>query len=385
MKANDLQTQGEHRPKTVELQDNIQRHASDCVRCGLCLPHCPTYTLSHNENESPRGRIQLSDAYAKGRIPLTEKLEEHLENCTGCLACHDVCPSQVDYRSLIQQTKQLMRQEKPLTFKQRLFQGLLTCLSYSKLTRFLLWLSQRMGLNRQTFPKAQLTVSAPRATTSLDNTIGLFKGCMTDVFETAVINAGLALFDASHLPTYVLPESCCGAKERAKGIAPPTSPLPVKPGASITSFTSGCLAELVFTEPNLQVRCPYTLLAKAWESHPPRFAALNQKVLVHLPCSLRHGFHSSDALLTCLRRIPNLTVIPITDMLCCGASGSRFLEQPKQAAKFVQPLVTQVRLHQPDWVLSSNLSCRLHLMRALKSARLTTQILHPIEILYQQL
>ncbi|NDF96892.1 MAG: 4Fe-4S dicluster domain-containing protein, partial [Proteobacteria bacterium] len=66
-----------------------------CVRCGLCLTSCPTYVLTGNENEGPRGRIALARALTEGRIPLTDELLTHEDNCLACDACTDVCPAGV--------------------------------------------------------------------------------------------------------------------------------------------------------------------------------------------------------------------------------------------------------------------------------------------------
>src|SRR5690606_1285051 len=58
--------------------------ADACVKCGLCLPHCPTYALHQHEGDSPRGRIALMQGLAEGRLPPQGNTVGHLD---GCLVC----------------------------------------------------------------------------------------------------------------------------------------------------------------------------------------------------------------------------------------------------------------------------------------------------------
>ncbi|TFH64217.1 MAG: 4Fe-4S ferredoxin, partial [Candidatus Zixiibacteriota bacterium] len=43
-----------------------------CMRCGFCLPTCPTFALTGRERSSPRGRVALARAVAEGKLEFTE-------------------------------------------------------------------------------------------------------------------------------------------------------------------------------------------------------------------------------------------------------------------------------------------------------------------------
>ena len=73
-----------------------------CIHCGLCTSSCPTYTELGDENDGPRGRIQLMRMVADGNSPLTDRMRRHLELCLDCRACETACPSGVRYGRLIE-------------------------------------------------------------------------------------------------------------------------------------------------------------------------------------------------------------------------------------------------------------------------------------------
>ncbi|MFZ0789724.1 MAG: 4Fe-4S dicluster domain-containing protein, partial [Chromatiaceae bacterium] len=73
--------------------DQLLGLADQCVKCGFCLPHCPTYAKLGNEADSPRGRIALIQGWASGQLELTPRLSAHLDGCLTCRACEDACPS----------------------------------------------------------------------------------------------------------------------------------------------------------------------------------------------------------------------------------------------------------------------------------------------------
>jgi glycolate oxidase iron-sulfur subunit len=82
--------------------------AANCVSCGLCLTHCPTYRELPTEMASPRGRIQLIKGLVDGSLRSGAALEEHLSLCLACRACETACPSGVRYGTLIESARDVM-------------------------------------------------------------------------------------------------------------------------------------------------------------------------------------------------------------------------------------------------------------------------------------
>ncbi|HEY5258115.1 MAG TPA: 4Fe-4S dicluster domain-containing protein, partial [Candidatus Baltobacteraceae bacterium] len=94
-------------PRGFEAPDLPPSSAFDqCVRCGLCLPTCPTYLETMTETSSPRGRISLIKSVSEGRLDLLSPGFVHqMSECLDCRACQAVCPSGVDYGALIENAR----------------------------------------------------------------------------------------------------------------------------------------------------------------------------------------------------------------------------------------------------------------------------------------
>src|ERR1043165_2323916 len=87
-----------------------------CIHCGLCLEACPTYVITGNENDGPRGRLYLMRAVAEGRLEKTSSaFATHIDRCLGCSACEQVCPAGVEDGQLLEASRAelLHAQSKP--------------------------------------------------------------------------------------------------------------------------------------------------------------------------------------------------------------------------------------------------------------------------------
>ncbi|CAH8709998.1 (Fe-S)-binding protein [Paenibacillus thiaminolyticus] len=217
----------------------------NCMRCGFCQPSCPTFRETGLEAASPRGRIALMKAVADGLMEPDAAFKQQMDLCLGCRACEPVCPSDVKYGQLLEQTREVLFEHtdpqpgavplrrlhklaKPV-FKRhnrlRLMSTILQAYQRSGLQRLarrgrmLRWLPQHMQTMERIMPRVDSRGVVKRtggrrfpAKGERIGTVGLFRGCIMDVLFTETNVKTVRLLTESGYDV-VIPEeqSCCGA------------------------------------------------------------------------------------------------------------------------------------------------------------------------------
>ncbi|WP_254423817.1 (Fe-S)-binding protein [Rhodanobacter sp. C03] len=384
----------------------IAELADQCVQCGLCLPVCPTYALDRNEAESPRGRIAIAAALARGLADPTAGLREHLDHCLGCLNCEKACPANVQYGELLIETRALLgpapqspRQLLNLIKRPVLMRALRQIGGWLALSRWKGWLARRRPATsswRAALLLMPTEAPAARARAGGKNhgqpRVALFPGCVASIDDAEAQQAAITLMQAAGFQVSLLPAFCCGAMDLHGGAAELAEQAAQRvrqawgtSGATqLVSVTPGCLGTLLRALPGVTVVDPVELLAthvNALAFHP-----LAQRIALHLPCTQINVARSDNALLQLLRRVPELEVMPLPrPPYCCGAAGSHLLEFPERAAELRDATLRQVTTLDPQQLLSSNIGCRLHLAAGIDAQGLHWPTRHPLTLLAQQL
>ena len=60
-----------------------------CVHCGFCTATCPTFVITGDERDSPRGRIWMLREVLERPETASEDTSYHIDRCLGCLSCNN--------------------------------------------------------------------------------------------------------------------------------------------------------------------------------------------------------------------------------------------------------------------------------------------------------
>jgi glycolate oxidase iron-sulfur subunit len=368
------------------------READRCVKCGLCLPTCPTYRLYADENESPRGRIALAEGLMRGQLEADEHLADHLYRCLLCRRCETACPSGVNYVSLIDAARAKVPRQH---WTNRL-------VGDNRATRLLQRIAQAVplpGSNLSALARALPSTPPPSpgrypARGTVRGKVGLFLGCVTSSHQGSALSATLDLLSGLGYAVIVpTKQGCCGALAQHQGDVDTAraqiaaNRAAFEPVDTIVSTASGCSVQLGETLlPDLQPVDIVTFLQREFSQNPVTPRALEARAAVHLPCSAVNGLHNGNDSLKLLGLIPGLKLYPLGKAgECCGAAGDHLLTERWQAETLRQPLLDQLIELKPRYLLTSNIGCALHLAEGAKKAGLQIEVLHPVELLGRQL
>lgn len=424
--------------KSIALKLEIESLASQCVKCGLCLPHCPTYHLTQDENESPRGRIELLRALAQENLSYTPKLKSHLDHCLTCRACEHVCPANVEYGQLITQGRILIQTNAPKALRAPHKVSLLSLISHPKILRALHWLAwfaeitkirtiaRKTGITKwiklNTFDNLLPTIKPPiklksfyPAMSKKVGSVGLFLGCIQKMTDTEIFQASIHVLTAFGYDVHIPPDQgCCGAMELHAGHLQSASSFAQsnldafsnsasQPMDHIVTLASGCGTTLsdyakYFGSGTIEMKNK-SAQKKSLESFASKIvdvSSLIQKTpwpknlklkkiphrfAMHSPCTLKNVWSSENDVFEIIKRISTHDIYTIKNQYCCGAAGRYMFDFPEVSKKLVNKISRELAPLAIDILLTSNTGCALHFKQHFQQKKLNISVKHPIVVL----
>jgi glycolate oxidase iron-sulfur subunit len=415
------------------LQGVLRQAETSCIKCGFCLPVCPTYNLTGSEAASPRGRIDMMVAVADGALE-PEDILESLDLCLGCRACETACPAGVEFARLLEagraaagagQPESRLRgwlrslfMEHVLPSPNRLHQlaSLLRVYQISglralvRLSGLLPRLAPRLAAMEALLPAvppARARRSLPMETPAHGEERGrvlLLTGCVTPQVLPRVNRATVRVLARNGYRVLANPaQPCCGALQAHANDLQSAQRLARQHIAAFEASgadwfvvnAAGCGAlmkdygHLLAGDSGFaaraeafdtRVRDVSELLAAAPLQGPLHPVSL--RVAYDDPCHLSHGQRIRQQPRELLRQVPGLELLEVPESdWCCGSAGTFNLFHPEMAEALLDRKMAHLASVRPDVVVSGNPGCLLQLRQGAARHGLAAEILHPIEML----
>ncbi len=399
-----------------------------CVHCGFCTATCPTYLLTGDELDGPRGRIYLIKEMLESGRPAPRATVRHIDNCLSCLSCMTTCPSGVNYMHLVDHARVRIARTRHRPLVERLQRFVLgrvipdvkrfrLALGLARLARPLSPILPRSlrvmvemapaGLvpagGMEGFRPGRFRFPAEGETTGR---VALMTGCVQRVLSPQ-INAATIRLLVRHGIEVVVPKDtgCCGALNQHLGQADRARALATAnidalmaeiegtgDGRGLDAVivnASGCgttvkdYGHMFRDDP---VRAEAAAKVSALARDVGEFAAglelrgmvngAGTSVVYQSACSLRHG-QKIDNVLKELLESCGFAVRDLAEgHLCCGSAGIYNILRPKTAARLRTRKLDHIKATGADVVASGNIGCIAQLGPAADRP-----VLHTVELL----
>ena len=393
----------------TQLQDPQIREADGilrkCVHCGFCTATCPTFVMTGDERDSPRGRIWMMRELLESPDSVSADTGYHLDRCLGCLACTTTCPSGVDYHHLIEIGRERIDGLVTRPFGDRMMRRLLaSVIPYAGRFRMMMRLGRLGALFAPLMPANMRAALAklPKKLPAFDRVgsktmhfkprikgtrrVILLAGCAQRALDPAINASTIRVLNRLGVEVTVRQEaSCCGAlahhigeQQAAHRTVRDTllawqEELDRGDVDAIIANASGCgtmikdYAHMVGDDPELAAiaervsglaRDITEILAELpLETVIDPAPEGRGQITYHSACSLQHGQKIHDLPMQLLREAGFEVRQPLEPHLCCGSAGVYNILQPEMADGLRKRKLENIEKAGAPMVAAGNIGC----------------------------
>jgi len=399
------------------IEENLER----CLLCGRCRSVCPIFREVGLEMVSPRGRVALTSALARGEISLSEVFKKQVVNCLRCMACVDICPSDVEpnetttavYRIIASSKvidpirgimfRILLRRGRLLppftSFWANLFRILSPLLPEWTRLRHLLPLPTMKGIRYMpgfaNMPFSYYIGYYNRVYRAgrWKHRVALFFGCASNLVFPETAHSMIAVYIKHGIGVYIPPtQGCCGfpagaygdEKTRRKRLYEFERAFSGLDVDAVVTICATCGHNLREARENMLIAVPevYDALVYLSEVADCRFKGANSKVAYHIPCHLGRGQGATEIVKRFLERaLGEQFAGMILEGECCGGGGVYNLIHPDIAFSIGEKKVGAFVESGADVLTTSCPSCKIFLTEVMAKRGLP-EVKNVWEVLY---
>lgn len=383
-----------------------------CIRCGFCLESCPTFVVTGNEMESPRGRIYLVRSAVEGKLRWEEDVRPHLDLCLGCRNCETACPSAVEYGAILEMARDRIEQAQPQIVKK----ALLASTTSPLILKTQLALGGLLPGRRIPAPLSRLlSGEAPEADRpspqpsahlpGLDEAalppvrgeVYLLEGCAMRVLFPRVHQATRRLLRRIGYRVRETSQGCCGALHAHNGYLDDARRMATKLVESMPADlpiivnSAGCGSTM--KEYGHLLEGDSTFASRVFDASEFLFKhglgetlatapGFTERVTYHDACHLSHGQKITQAPRELIRAIPRIEYVELPEAeMCCGSAGIYNVTQPKMARTLVERKMANVESTGALYVATGNPGCHAWIAQAAREHGGQVRVLHTAELL----
>ena len=382
---------------TVAVAEGLLRA---CVHCGFCNATCPTYQLTGDEREGPRGRLYLMKDLLTGAVEGADL--EPLARCLGCRSCETTCPAGVRYSEILDTVRERTQARRP-ALQRALDRASEAVLGARKPLATVMRAARALRPLAPTAWKRRILPSTKGLewpTARHVRRVGLLLGCVQPALRPDLDVKAAIVLDHLGISAQPLGPACCGAlpyhlQAHEKGRAQALETLSLGTTGDfegVTSTATGCTAFLrdygrLFQNTGEADRgqafaATVTDIA-AWID-PARLPLLppdlRHDIAWHAPCSLQHALKGASRVEAILKALGH-RLVPITDAaLCCGSAGPYSMRHPRLARALAKRKWQTLTGADPALVVTANIGCQQHL-----ASHGDRPVVHWLDLVYEAL